>query len=74
MEQILGQALELSPEERAMLADRLVESLDPSEAHPFHQQWVDVVRRRVDEVRSGKAQTIPGDEALARVRKAIGMP
>jgi hypothetical protein len=35
------------------------------------QLWAAEARRRRDEVRSGHVQTVPGDEALARVRRAV---
>ena len=70
VEQIAEAALALPSEARALLADRLVESLDPAEDGPIHQLWVAEARRRRDEVRSGQTPTIPGDEALARVRRA----
>lgn len=71
VEQIAEAALALPSEARAILADRLVESLDPAEDGTARQLWVAEAIRRRDEVRSGQVQTIPGDEALARVRGAV---
>jgi putative addiction module component (TIGR02574 family) len=71
IEQIAEEALSLSSEARALLADRLVESLDPAEDGVIRQLWAAEAIRRRDEVRSGRVQTIPGDEALARVRSAV---
>jgi hypothetical protein len=71
VEQITEQALALPSEARALLADRLVESLDPAEDGCARGLWVAEARRRRDEVRSGRVQTIPGDEALARVRQSV---
>ena len=70
-EQIAQAALELPSEARALLADRLVESLDPSEDGQLRKLWGKEVRRRRDDVRSGKVRTIPGEEALKRVRRAV---
>jgi putative addiction module component (TIGR02574 family) len=72
VEQIAEAALSLPSEARALLADRLVESLDPAEDGTVHQLWAAEALRRRDEVRSGRVKTIPGDEALARVRRAVG--
>jgi hypothetical protein len=33
--------------------------------------WIAEARRRRDDVRSGRVKTIPGDEALAQVRRAL---
>jgi putative addiction module component (TIGR02574 family) len=71
-DQIMDQALALPIETRALLADRLVESLDPAEDERIRKLWAAEARRRRDEVRSGQVQTIPGEEALARVRRAVG--
>ncbi len=71
VEQISEQALALPSEARALLADRLVESLDPAEDVRIRELWRDEFLRRRDEVRSGRVKTIPGDEVLARVRRAV---
>jgi len=71
VEQIAEEALSLPSEARALLADRLVESLDPAEDGYIHQLWAAEARRRRDDVRSGRVQTIPGDVALAQVRQSI---
>lgn len=68
VEEITEQALSLPSEARALLADRLAESLDPQEDATYHDLWVAEARRRLEDVRSGAVKTIPGDEALAHVR------
>jgi putative addiction module component (TIGR02574 family) len=72
VEQIAEEALSLPSEARALLADRLVESLDPAEDGCIRQLWAAEALRRRDDVRSGRVKAIPGDEALARVRRAVG--
>lgn len=69
VEQIAEEALALPSEERAVLADRLVESLDPAEDGYVQQLWATEACRRRDDVRSGRVETIPGGEALERVRQ-----
>ena len=71
VEQIAEEALALPSEARALLADRLVESLDPTEDGYNRQLWAAEALRRRDDVRSGRVKTISGDEALARVRRAV---
>lgn len=71
VEQIAEEALSLPSDARALLADRLVESLDPAEDEDIRQLWVNEACRRRDEVHNGRVQTIPGDVALAQVRQAI---
>ncbi len=71
IEQIAEEALALPSEARALLADRLVESLDPLEDVYIRQLWAAEARTRRDDVRSGAVTTIPGLEALERVRKSV---
>jgi hypothetical protein len=71
VEQVAEQALSLPSEARALLADRLVESLDPAEDGLVRQLWVAEARRRRDDVRSGRVKTIPGDETLAQIKRAV---
>ncbi len=68
VEQLAKQAMNLPAESRARLADLIVESLDADELGPIDRLWVVEAKRRRDEVRSGGVETIPGDEALQKVR------
>ncbi len=72
VEQIAEEALALPSEARALLADRLVESLDPAEDGYIRQLWVKEALRRIEDVRSGSVATIPGEAAFAQVNAAIG--
>jgi len=69
VEEITDEALSLPSEARALLADRLVESLDPEEDGYIHNLWVKEARRRLQELRSGAVIAIPGEDALAKIRK-----
>ncbi len=71
-EQIEKEALALPGEARARLADRLVESLEAPEFGDIDKLWAGEAKRRRDEVRQGKVETIPGPEGLARVRRSLG--
>jgi len=71
VEKIAEIVLALPSDARALLADRLAESLDPLTDDDVRGLWADEALRRRDEVRSGKVKTIPADEALARVRSLV---
>jgi putative addiction module component (TIGR02574 family) len=64
-----SQALKLTAEERAQLADRLISSI--FEDHEIEAAWAAKVERRVDEIESGRAKLIPASESIARARAAI---
>ena len=64
-----SQALKLTAEERARLADRLIASL--VEDDEIEAAWAAEVERRIEEVESGRAQLVPAAKAIARARSAI---
>jgi len=69
LEALKAQALQLTPEERVQLADRLIASV--FEDHEVEEAWAVEVERRVAEVESGRSKLIPAAEAIARARAAI---
>jgi len=71
VEKITEGALSLTSDARALLADRLVESLDPLTDDHVRDSWAAEALRRLDDVRSGKVATVPAAEALARVRALV---
>ena len=64
-----AEALKLSAEERAQLADRLIASI--FEDHDIEDAWAVEVERRIAEIESGHAKMTPATEALARARAAL---
>lgn len=71
LEQITEAARALPVVDRARLADDLVQSLDSESLTEIDKLWLDEAKRRRDEVREGIVKTVPGIEALRRVREMI---
>lgn len=71
IEQLTEEILSLPSESRAFLADKLVESLEFDTDSAIQAVWVTEAKRRRDEVRDGSVQPIPGEDALAQVRRLI---
>jgi len=66
--ELLDKALTLSVEERGLLINRLVESLDDEPAEEgVEEAWAEEIKRRVDDVRSGKAETVPIERIKERL-------
>jgi putative addiction module component (TIGR02574 family) len=67
---LLEKALNLSTHERGLLIDRLIESLDedPPESG-VEAAWAEEIKRRVDDVRSGKVEMLPGEQVLRDLAK-----
>jgi putative addiction module component (TIGR02574 family) len=66
---IEAQALKLTAEERAQLADRLITSI--FDDHEIESAWATEVERRVADIESGRARLIPAAESIAKARAAI---
>jgi putative addiction module component (TIGR02574 family) len=69
LEVIEAQAIQLTAEERARLADRLIASL--FQDHEVEEAWAAEVERRSEEIESGRVQLVPAADAIARARAAI---
>ncbi len=68
---ILGEALMLPPASRASLAEKIVESIEADIEPEIERAHLDEVKRRREDVRSGKVRLIPGDEAMRRARRLL---
>jgi hypothetical protein len=71
IEQLTEELLSLPNESRALLADKLVESLEFDTDSTIQGVWVAEAKRRRAEIRDGSVQSIPGEDALAQVRRLI---
>ena len=69
IEDLESAAMQLSRAERAHLAERLIVSLD--EDTEIAQAWTEEVRRRVEALRSGAVQSIPGEQVFAELKDIL---
>jgi len=70
---IVAEASQLPYGERAELIEQLIASNSKDIDPTIEKAWTDTAMRRLAEIESGKEKLIPGDEAMARVRKSIGL-
>ena len=66
VETLEAEALQLSAAERGRLVERLIASLDVDSG--VEDAWAAEVERRNAQIESGEVTSIPGDEALARLK------
>ena len=69
IEQLVSEALRLPPMERELLAESLIQSLEPD--LEWERTWASEARRRQDEIDSGQVTPIPAEEAMQRARAAL---
>jgi len=73
IEQITEELLSLLSASRALLAERLVESLEFDTDPIIQEAWTNEAKRRRNEVRNGTVEIIHGDEAFAQVRRLLDL-
>jgi putative addiction module component (TIGR02574 family) len=66
-EEIRDEAMQLSDDERADLAEELYSSTLSDEERALEDEW----DRRAEELISGKVKGIPAEESIARARAAL---
>jgi putative addiction module component (TIGR02574 family) len=64
---ILDQALKLPVNERAEVAEQLIQSLDPQANSEVESAWQQEIQQRLSEIDSGVARTIPWEEVQRRL-------
>lgn len=67
-EEIITAALTLPPGAKAMLVDRLLESLDSEDQRRVDSLWAEEAGRRVKEIEDGVVTPVPGEEVMNRLR------
>ena len=71
MDQIIEEARGWPAEKVGELVGRLTEDLHASDLET-EVVWKQEINRRIEEIQSGKAKGILGEEVSARIRKMIG--
>jgi len=66
MKEIIQEAASLPVEERAIVIDSLLRTLNPPDAE-IEKEWIKVAKRRLAELRSGSVRAVPGDEVFAKI-------
>ena len=68
MDEITQLALTLPVDQRAQVANALLASLDdPADSAEVHEAWTAEIKSRVDDITSGRVQTISRDEVEAQL-------
>ncbi len=63
---LIDEAEALPVEERALVVDSLLRSLNPPESR-IDEKWASVAQKRLKEIRSGSVEAVPGEDVFARI-------
>ncbi len=68
IEDLFDEAISLPVEERTLLVDKLLQSLNPA-LSDIDKLWAEEAERRLKEITEGSVKTIPGDEVFSKIRE-----
>ncbi|MEA3365859.1 MAG: addiction module protein [Candidatus Hydrogenedentes bacterium] len=68
LKDLMDEAESLPVEERAMVAESLLRTLNPPDAE-IDKKWAAIARRRLEEIRSGDVETVPGDQIFEKISR-----
>ncbi len=68
MKELIEEVASLPVEERAIVADSILRSLNPPDAN-VDRKWARVAQRRLAALRSGTVKPIPGEQVFDRIWK-----
>ena len=71
LKQIENQALDLSEEERAQLAQRLILSLESSNDEELEKEWLLEAKRRAVEIDRGELEPVPAEEVRIKAQALL---
>ncbi|HSW54743.1 MAG TPA: addiction module protein [Ignavibacteriaceae bacterium] len=65
---IIEEVISLPVEERALIADSILRSLNPVESE-IDKKWIKIAKDRLNDLKSGKIKAVPGDEVFNKIWK-----
>jgi putative addiction module component (TIGR02574 family) len=72
IDKIIEEVLSLSPQARAYVAEKLIESLDTEPDITLSSEWRDEIRKRCREIDEGSVELREAEAVLARGYAALG--
>jgi len=68
VENLLTQVLQMPPEDRATIAERLISSLDSKVDWDVEVAWQKEVQQRIEQIEKGEVVCLPWEQVLHRLR------
>jgi putative addiction module component (TIGR02574 family) len=65
-QELIAEAISLPIDERVIMIDCLLKSMNPPEAE-IDKKWAAIAKQRLSELRSGKVKAISGDEVFEKI-------
>lgn len=72
VDKIVSEALDLSPQARAFVAEKLIESLDASPGAEISTAWREEIRKRCREIDEGRIELRDAADAFKNAYNSLG--
>lgn len=70
IQELIDEANALPVDERALVVESLLKSLNPTETD-IDGKWAEVAEKRLDELESGAVEAVPGEEVFEKIRSRL---
>lgn len=67
VKKIIKEVAALPVEERILIADSILRSLNPVNTD-IENEWIKTAKKRLEELKSGKVKTIPGEVVFKKIQ------
>ena len=67
-QELIEEVLLLPIEDRAYIIDSLIQSMNPIDSD-IDRKWLEVSKKRLNELKSGEVKGVPGDEVFNKIWK-----
>lgn len=71
VEKITEEVERLSPEEQQLLLVKLTSMVEENLDADIKQEWLDLAKRRVEEIRNGEVELISGEEVMREAKARL---
>ena len=69
---LIEEAESLPVEERTLIIDTLLKSINAIDAN-IDEEWLRIAKRRLSDIRSGKVKPISGEEVFDKIQKRFAL-
>jgi putative addiction module component (TIGR02574 family) len=69
-EDLFDEAISLPVEERTLLVDKLLQSLNPTRSE-IDKLWAEEAEKRAKEIAEGTVETIPGERVFSKIHERL---
>jgi putative addiction module component (TIGR02574 family) len=70
LQDLIDEASALPVDERALVLESLLKSLNPIEVS-IDEKWAEVAKSRLEELESGNVNPVPGDDVFRKIRNRL---